>query len=109
MILWRQIAVGNPLALIFNSHEIAMLGSMLLVVHIGERLDRPGEAGMRRHIGDALAGVPHLASVAQRLNIIRSSSNGHESQPPESMILLSKASNFIALIRHRKQPSATGS
>ena len=54
--------------------------------------------------GDALAGVPHFPPVAQRLDIIRPSSNGHESQPPASIILMSKTSNFIALIRHRKQP-----
>jgi ABC-type nitrate/sulfonate/bicarbonate transport system substrate-binding protein len=51
---------------------------MLPVIKVGQGFDGAGKAGMGRHIFDAMAGMPHLPAIAQRLDVIGSGSNGHE-------------------------------
>ena len=81
-VLRRQIAVGHALAFIVQRHDIAALRRMLLVIQIGEGLDRAGKTGMGSDIVDAPSGMPHLPPVAQRLDVICPGSNRHWEKPP---------------------------
>jgi hypothetical protein len=57
---------------------------MLLVVNLREGFDRSGESGVGRDVGNAPPGVPDLAAVAQRANVISPFSTGHEKTTPIS-------------------------
>jgi len=48
---------------------------------------------MGRHIDNALARMPNLSAIAQRLDIICPSSNGHGQKPPESRPNCAQAQN----------------
>jgi hypothetical protein len=60
---------------------------MLPVVEIGEGFDRAGKSGMGGHVIDAPSRMPYLPSVAQRLNVTRPGSNGHNKKTSRLLVL----------------------
>jgi hypothetical protein len=55
---------------------------MLLIVQISQCFDRSGESRVRRHIVDAPSGMPNLASIAERADVIGTRPSRHDNEAP---------------------------
>jgi hypothetical protein len=58
-------------------HHVAMRGIVQLVVHAGDHARGVAKRRMRRHVVDALAIGPDLATVADRLQVLVTREGAH--------------------------------